>query len=387
MLDNADRSIVLTGATGFLGAFLMAGLLEQGHRMIVLGRASKDTSIAERLSELCNWFSIEPCDRLVSLETDFSSKQLGLDEDKYRWLCANAGKIIHCASDTSFSELNRTRVMETNVHNISALLEFAADTNIEKLYYVSSAYASGVYDGICMETPVTNSNFTNVYEESKAMAENIILNTCEGTGVPLVILRPSIVFGHSKTGAALKFNALYYAVKSLMLIRDIFIKDIRERGGERSKKWGLNMDKNGVLKMPLDICLPNRGFVNLIPVDYFVEASLRIIEDSGSEGIYHITSDNPPVITTLAEYAERYLNIRGIRLILNPLDRKAEQNPAEELFEKFITQYRPYLSDPRSFDRSRINKITPGLVPSLFTYDIFKRCMDYALDNNWRRNT
>lgn len=386
MPDKAERSIVLTGATGFLGAFLMAGLLEQGYRVTVLGRASKDASLVERLSILCHWLSIEPGDRLVSMEADFSNKRLGLDDDQYSRLCTNAGKVIHCASDTSFSERNRTRVMETNVHNIFALLDFVADTNIEKFYYVSSAYASGVREGICLEAPVTNSHFTNVYEESKAKAENMILSTCEDTGVPLAILRPSIVCGHSKTGAALKFNALYYVVKSLLLIRDIFRKDIKEQGGERSKTWGFSLDNHGVLNMPLDICLPNRGFVNLMPVDYFVEASLRIVADSGSEGIYHITSDNPPEITTLAEYAEKFLNIRGIRIILDPASRKTAQNPAEELFEEFITLYRPYLSDTRSFDRSRINKITQGFVPSPFTYDVFRRCMDYALANNWGRN-
>lgn len=386
MHDNAGRSIVLTGATGFLGAFLMAGLLEQNYRITVLGRASKDTSLIERLSVLCRWFGIEARDRLMSIEADFSNKRLGLDDDTYSWLCANAGKVIHCASDTSFSERNRLRIMKTNVQNISALLEFVADTNIEKFYYISSAYASGVHEGVCLENPVTNSNFTNVYEESKAKAENIILSACEDIGVPLAILRPSIVFGHSKTGAALKFNALYYVVKSMMLIRDIFIKDIREQGGERSKKWGFNLDNNGILNMPLNICLPVKGFINLIPVDYFVEASLRIVEDSGLEGIYHITSDKPQEITTLVNYVEKFLNIRGIRLILDPSSRKAEQNPAEELFEKFIAQYLPYLSDTRSFDRSRVNKLTQGLVPSPFTYDVFRRCMDYALENNWGRN-
>ena len=42
MHDDAGRSIVLTGATGFLGAFLMAGLLERGYQVTVLGRASMD---------------------------------------------------------------------------------------------------------------------------------------------------------------------------------------------------------------------------------------------------------------------------------------------------------------------------------------------------------
>ncbi|HEX2945256.1 MAG TPA: SDR family oxidoreductase [Clostridia bacterium] len=385
MANNSDRSIVLTGATGFLGAFLMAGLLERGYRVTVLGRSSNGRSLVERVSSLTRWFGIHADNRLSCVEADFSKKHLGLDDHIYGSLCAHTGKLIHCASDTSFLERNRARVMEMNVKSISALLEFAEDAAVEKFYYISSAYASGIRDGICLESPVTGGSFTNVYEESKAMAENSVISACERTGIPLCILRPSIVFGHSGTGMALKFNALYYAVKSLLVIRDIFIKDILEQGGVRAGQWGFRLESDGMLRMPLGIRLKTMGIVNLVPVDYFVEAAMRIIEEPGSFGIYHITSDNPPEITALMEYAERFLHIRGIRLVLGSLARNSELNPAEELFNKFMEQYRPYLADTRSFDRSRIDRITGGLAVPPFHYEVFRRCMNYAVQNNWGR--
>jgi len=234
-----------------------------------------------------------------------------------------------------------------------------------------------------METPISTDSFTNVYEESKAEAEGIIGRFCKNMGVPLAIMRPSIVYGHSKTGRALKFNALYYPVKSLSCIRDIFIKDIVEQGGKRSRQWGINMGDDGMVSLPLAIYLPTRGTVNLIPVDYFVESALCIIEHSGSSGIYHITSDNPPDMTTLADYSERFLGLRGIRAVWDPLGKNPAPNPAEELFDRFIEQYRPYLSDTRIFDRSRAKSITPGLPTPTFTYEIFERCMDFAVACDW----
>jgi nucleoside-diphosphate-sugar epimerase len=222
-----------------------------------------------------------------------------------------------------------------------------------------------------------------VYEESKAQAEGIIGRYCENRGVPLSILRPSIVYGHSKTGIALKFNALYYPVKSILYIRDIFIKDIIEQGGKRSRQWGISLGDDGILCLPLAIYVPNRGSVNLIPVDYFVESALCIIEHSGSGGIYHITSDNPPDMTTLCEYSERFLGLRGIRALWDPSDKNPAPNPAEELLDRFIEQYRPYLSDKRVFDRSRAERITPDLSAPPFTYDIFERCMAYAVACDW----
>ena len=382
MQGESGRSIILTGATGFLGAFLMAGLLERGYQVTVLGRPSGDMRLSDRLSRLTRWFSIDPGEKLSAIETDFSKKHLGLDDKAYGNLCANAGKIIHCASDTSFAERNRERVMNTNVESLSSLLDFAADSRAEHLYYVSTAYACGRCEGICMETPVTAQSFHNVYEESKAQAEEVIRRSCEDSGVPLSILRPSIVYGHSKSGRALKFNALYYCVRSISYIRDIFVNDIRQGGG-KSAKWGSFLDDDGVLYLPLRIHLPNRGSVNLIPVDYFVETVLCIIGHSGTGEIYHITCGDPPDIMTLSEYTQRFLGVRGIRVLWDQAGKITDPNPAEELFERLFEPYRPYLSDNRIFDRSRTQDVTHGLSAPLFTYEIFENCMAYAVACQW----
>ena len=379
-----ERSIILTGATGFLGAFLMAGLLERGHQVTVLGRASKELSLADRLAALVRWFGLaEPGERLSALKADLSRTHLGLDEPTYGRLCARGGKIIHCASDTSFAERNRARVMEANVSSLSALLELAADARAEHLYYVSTAYAAGLRKGLCLETPVAAGRFTNVYEESKALAEGIVTRTCADRAVPLSILRPSIVFGHSRTGAALKFNALYYPVKSLLTIRDIYVKDIVEQGGQRSRQWGISLGEDGLLRLPLAIYLPQHGSVNLIPVDYFVEAVLRIIEHPGAGGVYHLTSAHPQHMTTLLEYGERFLGLRGVHARWDAAGKNPAPNPAEELFDRFIEPYRPYLSDRRIFDRSRTESISPGLTAPPLTYDLFERCMAYAVACDW----
>jgi nucleoside-diphosphate-sugar epimerase len=232
-----------------------------------------------------------------------------------------------------------------------------------------------------MEEPVTSGRFTNVYEESKAQAEKTIASRCEAEGIPLTVLRPSIVCGHSITGKALKFNALYYAVRSLSYIRDIFVKDLTDRGGERSRKWGFRLDEDGILSMPLEIYLKNRGTVNLIPVDHFVEILLRIVEHPESGGFYHITNDEAPDIEMLMEYAERFLGIRGVRALWRPPDR--EPNPAEELFDRLMEPYRPYLTDSRTYDRSRAKSLTQGISAPHFTYEMFERCMTYAVGCDW----
>ena len=386
-MHSANSTIVLTGATGFLGGFLLDGLLGKGYQVTVLGRASRNLKLSDRLLGLISWFGMEnPGDRLSSVEVDFSKKQLGLDTEAYSRLCTSTCKMIHCASDTSFAERNRAQVMATNVDSLPALLEFAHDASVQHLYYVSTAYACGVCEGLCMELPITATKFTNVYEESKAQAEHIILSYCSSKGMPVTILRPSIVYGHSKTGRALKFNALYYAVKSLLAVRDIYIKDIREQGGERSEKWGISLSGDGTLNLPLSVYIQSGGDVNLIPVDYFVETALRIIEQSDADEIYHITNDDTSSITTLVEYAQRFLGTKGVRVVWDDSDNKPEMNPAEELLDRFIAPYRPYLSDTRIFQRNSLDRIAPGLVAPPLNYDIFDRCIAYAVKSNWGRN-
>ncbi len=380
---SKGKSVVLTGATGFLGAFLLAGLLSRGYRVTVLGRASKEKSLNERLANIISWLGIDPTRHLDAIETDFSQKHLGLNDRAYIRLCASSDKIIHCASDTSFALRFRDRVMEANVSNLSSILGFAEDSHTEHFYYVGTAYASGQCCGLCREAPAAIEYFTNVYEESKAMAEGIIRQRCKDLGMPLAILRPSIVYGDSKTGKAMKFNALYYAMKSLLLVRDIFVRDLKEQGGARSQKWGFSLDEDGTLHMPLNVYMPGEGNANLISVDHFVDASIAILEHPQSEGIYHITCDDPPEIATLMEYAERYASVRGIRMQWNPAGKNPNPNPAEEMFDRLIEPYRPYFSDRRIFDRSRMKAIDPGLSTPPFTYDIFERCIDFAVKSDW----
>ncbi|MDP4109364.1 MAG: SDR family oxidoreductase [Bacillota bacterium] len=370
---------VITGATGFLGAFLLSELLDRGHSVTVLGRSSKEASLPDRLSGILGLTGADPGGRLSALDADFSKKRLGLAADAYKELCGSADVIIHCASDTSFAEKNRERVMESNVLNLSALLDFAADSEARNFVYISSAYACGVREGFCFEVPVAQESFTNVYEESKALAESTVTRKCGDCGIRLTVLRPSIVYGHSQTGKALKFNALYYAVKSLMYVRDIFIKDI-ERGGKKSAGRGFYQKADGGLYMPLGFYLPGEGTVNLIPVDYFAQTALNIIECPASEGIYHITSGSPPDMDTLIGYSERFLKIRGVSALR---EKKPVLNPAEELFDRLMEPYRPYLSDKRLFDRSRTDAIPKNNPAPELTYEVFSRCMSFAEANDW----
>ena len=383
MTDTCPETYVLTGATGFLGSHLLAALLQRGDRVIVLGRRSAGESLAARLEKLMTWFDLRGrSGQLETAEVDFLKPLCGLDPGRYRALCDKGGALIHCASDTRFSERNRRESMATNIDSLEQIIGFAKDSNAPWFHYVSTAYAAGIAYEHCPEAPVTSDRFVNVYEETKAGAEKKVAELCTMGALPFTIIRPSIVYGDSRSGRANCFNALYNHVKSLYYIRDMYLKDIHEHGGRKSGEHGIYKDEGGILHIPLKIVVAHRGTVNLIPIDYFVSATLSILAHPQAGTFYHITSDHPKTVEDIAAYCEAFLNIRGVHVVYRSVPNTLF-NPAEALFNRFIEPYLPYLSDTRTFARGNTDAATAGLIPPEFTYPVFERCMEYAVGADW----
>lgn len=379
-----DERYLLTGATGFLGSHIMAGLLLKGKTVVIAGRSSRSESLKERIRKLLNWFGIEHLEKLLEFyETDLLKKQLGITEEEYNSLCSKALSIIHCASDTSFAEKNRERVMKSNVESLSEILNFALDSRSQWFHLISSAYAAGTDNLECREALMSSSHFTNVYEESKALAENKVSEICKRSELPYTIIRPSIVYGDSVTGRSLKFNALYFPVKCVQYIRDIYLNDIKINNGVKSAECGIYLNNKGFLHLPIRIFIPNKGSINLIPVNYFLKTILSIIENPVPETVYHITSNNPVNMAKLASFTRRYLKITGIEILHGTPESDKIRNPAEELLDHFIKPYLPYISDKRIFIRENTDMAVYGSLPPDFNYGIFRKCMDYAVSADW----
>jgi Putative dehydrogenase domain of multifunctional non-ribosomal peptide synthetases and related enzymes len=384
LLFENKPTIALTGATGFLGSHLMASLLSGGYRIIILGRSNKKESLNERISRLLRWFGIvELAGQLEFVEIDFLKPLLGIPEAEYIWLCEKTEQIIHCASDTSFTERKREIVFKSNVNSLEGILDFAVNAQVKFFHYISTAYVAGANITVCKERLSSSSDFINVYEESKALAENIIAEFCTKNNIPYTLIRPSIVYGDSHSGRSLRFNALYFPIQSVNYIREIYLNDIKNNDGKKSKQSGIFLDEEGYLFLPLRIFLPKEGALNIIPVDYFVNATIKIIARASPGGIYHLTNNSHTKLESIAEYNERFMKIRGVEIIYGkPVDNDL-RNPVEELFDRFVEPYRPYLSDIRIFERENTDILTDNLQPPVFSFEIFEKCMEYAISVNW----
>jgi len=365
----------------------MNSLLKNGYNLIIPGRGKNAETLEQRIYKLLKWFGISDySNRLKIIEADYSKPLLGLSPALFKVTCSLTDSVIHCASDTCFSESKRDKVLQFNVDQLSGILELASAAQVKSFSYISTAYAAGLNGQICKEQLSSAKEFVNAYEESKALAEKVITDHCKRYSIPLTIIRPTIVYGDSFTGRTLRFNAFYYPIRSLLNIRDIYLNDIRNHGAQKSAKQGIYLDKDGYLFLPLHFFLPKKGSINLIPVNYFVEVTQKIFERPGNGGIFHVCNGNPPNLDQLSDYIKDFLKIKGIEIIYGEPLNTGLLNPVEELFERFIEPYRPYLSDDRIFDKTNTDFIAGEIQAPEMSYQIFSRCMNYGIDVNWGDN-
>src|SRR5690242_10207593 len=107
-MSNADGTVLLTGATGFVGMELLVRCLERTERhVLAIVRAGSDEAARERIDTvLANLFGDRADrfgDRITAVAGDMTSPRLGLDPVRWDWLAAEATMIVHCAASVSFA--------------------------------------------------------------------------------------------------------------------------------------------------------------------------------------------------------------------------------------------------------------------------------------------
>ncbi len=385
---RADRTsrILVTGATGFLGSHIAFALLKEGYRVTVLARSTKKLPARDRIARLADWHGLEagPRRRLEVIEGDI------LDPG---WAAAAVDRggpgrfdeIVHCASSTAFAERKRAEIEAANIEGLRGVLDFAVGSGCVFFHHVSTAYAAGLRSGRCPEDWIEAGPFTNVYEETKARGEILARDVCRREGIRLNVYRPSIVTGDSRTGRTLRFNALYFPVKAAVFLRDIYLADIRERGGKRASGLGIRLEEDGTVFMPLRIEAGREGGINLVPIDHCVKVFMAVLEGSLDGGIYHIVNPRASGIGELVAYAKRFFRIGGLEAC-GPQDFAARpRNALETLYDSYLEAYRPYMQDVRTFDVANTAAIlgAHGPVCPEFGYDVFARSMAYAVEADW----
>ena len=379
--------ILVTGGTGFLGGHILAELLTRGYDVIALARPGKQLSPRERIGRLLDWFSLDDSarSRLEVIGGSIDQPNLGLNSKEYAPLLDCVSEIVHCASDTSFSERKKADVERVNIKGMVNVLDFAVNGGCSFFHYVSTAYVAGRKSGICKEELVESNVFTNVYEETKCRAEWMAAERCGKEGIRLSIYRPSIVYGDSTTGRSTKFNAVYYPVKTLLFLKNLYEADIRAGGGKGAREMGVELKGDGSLHLPIRMEVAENGGLNLIPINYFVEAFTALMEECLDGGIFHIVNQKLKRIEDLIHYTKMLFKIDGLLPCLTTAFDGKPKNALEILFDNYLEVYAPYMRDTRIYDDQKAQPTLSKreLVCPDFDYEVFSRCMNYAMECGW----
>lgn len=350
-----QRTILLTGVTGFLGSHLALALLERGCRLKVLVRRREGDSVL-RLKRIFDATRPTPLvsyllsGQLDILHGDVTDRYFGLSPQTLLALTDNVTDILHCAAIVSFDPSRVDELQRVNVEGTKHVLEFAKISRAT-LYDVSTAFVAGRRAGRVAENNLDGAaGFNNAYEESKFLAE-LAVHKAMANGLPAVILRPSILVGHSQTGQTQSFIGFYTLLRALAIVTLRSKRDLEHRPS-RTHAEGLMWWHNSIV-VPLRVVGSESKTLNIIPIDYAVRIVLSILRDPENVGqTFHVINPSPPTIGQLRDWMCLTLGMRGVSLVPPSEFETRPMNRWERLFARNTDEYTPYLQreEPQFLD-------------------------------------
>jgi amino acid adenylation domain-containing protein/thioester reductase-like protein len=206
----APQHLFLTGATGFLGAFLLHELLQQTEATVYyLVRARTVLEGTQKLQHALERYlpGVEfPYTRLVPLLGDLSQPYLGLSENKFQALARSLDGIYHCGASVNLV-YPYTALHAPNVLGTQEILKLASQEKLKPVHYIStldvfeSLAATGVTTIQEGDSIAQGPGISGGYAQSKWVAEQL-MSQARLRGLPVCIYRPGLVTGHSQTGIA-----------------------------------------------------------------------------------------------------------------------------------------------------------------------------------------
>ena len=172
--------VIVTGANGFVGSWLVKSLLKQGHEVHALVRKSSD--LTELKGVTCS-FDYGDVTDLESLKKSFQG----------------AEAVFHLAGLIAYRKMDRKKMELVNVEGTKNVIEACLGLKIPRLIYMSSVVAVGA--GFSAQDILDENSKFNIHDldlgyfETKYAAEQLVLGAVNSRGLNAVILNPSTIYG------------------------------------------------------------------------------------------------------------------------------------------------------------------------------------------------
>lgn len=355
------RSVLMTGATGFLGGHFLYWWHRAGGRVVALVRAPDACSARQRLmlrqrasAAAYAHVAASELGAITAVTGDVRLPLFGLNAEHLRALAsANIETVWHFAASLRFEKAHSSELMADNVGGTRNAMATARAIGARRFVYISTAYSCGAAEGsVGEELHSLAGPFNNAYEESKCQAEHVVMAESSSLGLQSIIVRPSIVVGPSTTWRT---------------------------GGSESGFYGLLARLRRLNNLPPEMTLqPIRvdgrptAQMNVVPVDAVIRDCLNLeTADFPVNPIIHSTSVGGPTICEAADVASEILGLPPLRIGMP--DGKPSQT--ERWLGNQLRFYRPYVHFTGQFARSLPNP------PSLEVHDLRSLVTHFARSN------
>jgi nucleoside-diphosphate-sugar epimerase/pimeloyl-ACP methyl ester carboxylesterase len=342
MSQTQERTLFVTGVTGFLGRHFLLSQLDSALNFVVLVRAATIDQGRERvldaLRSACDsqrqpWRADEWDARVEVILGDIGEPGCGISACCMRRLRQlKIAQFWHFAASLNFEEKHRNKIWQRNVQGTSHVLELARDLASSQFFHCSTAYTIAARAGLAREVlhPLEGP-FNNLYEETKCIAEHKVVEFCRAHGMRSVLLRPSIVIGPriSKSPGG-STTGVYTFLKRLYLLRAPLQTVGRSVVVSGNPKTKLNL-------VPVDAIMRD--------IEHFTQPETQL-EDGA---IFHLTGDWHPDLTRVLAHISAVLGVPTIQIGRNE---DSFRTPLESIIDRETAFHSVYLDSELTFERS-----------------------------------
>jgi thioester reductase-like protein len=339
------KYLLLTGATGLVGRYLLRDLMAADVPVAVVARSNRVESAVQRVEALMErWeqLSGRSLPRPVVLEADLRQPNLALDERSQHWIADNCDRILHNAASMTFREDKYGEPFLTNREGMQYVLDVCRQAGIRQFHHVSTAYVCGLRGGVVREDELDlGQENGNVYEVSKLAAEKMVRGADFLDRV--TIYRPASVVGDTETGYTTSSHGFYLPLQLAAIIADRIPTELM---GERFfRLLGLRGDEGK----------------NLIPVDWLSAAIVELVNRPETHGkTYHMTNPRPVTVRLIQKVVQEAIEKHAKRRFTGTLsEEQIVQYEAE--FQHHMEVYRSHWRDDPKFDRTNTDQALPHL--------------------------
>ncbi|MFD6157471.1 amino acid adenylation domain-containing protein [Nocardia sp. NPDC060256] len=219
------RDVLLTGATGFVGAYLLRELLDRTDAVVwCLVRADSIDAARDRVYRALRRYQLWgdlPEARIVLVPGDLAEPSLGLSEACHAWLAERIEVIYHNGAQVNHLE-PYPRLCAANVEGTREVLRLATTHRVKPVHFVSTinTVISTVQPGM----PVVEATRISAdelpaqgYIASKWAAEQLVLQAAE-RGVPARIYRPGLVSGDLQIGVNSADDSFWNMIRAAAIL-------------------------------------------------------------------------------------------------------------------------------------------------------------------------